>query len=266
MAVSFHPVHLYRCLVCGQEGLNITEDRIYCPQCGQVYPLMHERIADFLSPLPAAPALSPAQSLAHTPLFTWGYERLWRPWSLSLLTGDSFPPEQEASLLRELVGEPSTVLDLGAAHGYWSRMLLTQRPELTLIGIDNAAGVLRESLHQIQPQWTHYSLIRAQAEQLPLATNSVQAVVIGATLNELPLVPCLQEVARVLQPQGVLVSMHSQRVDEGWGHWAQQSLKLSGLQFFSRDELTAACEGVGLRVQRYLSYGVIAFIQAGVVK
>jgi ubiquinone/menaquinone biosynthesis C-methylase UbiE len=145
-------------------------------------------------------------------------------------------------------------------------MLLSRRPELLLIGVDNAVGVLREALQQVQPHWIHYSLVRAQAEQLPLATNSMQAVVIGASLNELPLVPCLEEVARVLQPQGLLVSMHSQRVDEGWGHWAQQTLKLSGLQFLSRDELTAACESVGLRVQRYLSYGLIAFIQARVMK
>jgi SAM-dependent methyltransferase len=262
------PAHLYRCLSCGQEGLSLPParepgfavDRVYCPRCGQVYPILPSGAVDFLATSPAL-SLTPAQAIAHLLGFAWGYDRLWRPWALSLLSGESFGSEREGQLLAELVGEADPVLDLGTAGGYWSRLLLARDPQRTVIGLDNAAGVLAEAAQQAQPQWQHYSLVRARAEQLPLASGAFGAVISGATLNEVPLDPCLEEVARILRPGGVLVSMHSQPV-QGWGQVVQRWLETTGLRFFSADELRQHLEAAGLQLERYLSFGWVAFVQA----
>lgn len=261
------PVHLYRCLSCGREGLAQAPkreqgrpDRIYCPSCGQVYPLLPSGAVDFIGNA-ADLHLSLAQAIAHSPGFAWGYERLWRPWALSLLTGENFGAEREGQILREWVGEADPVLDVGTTGGYWSRLLLAADPERTVVGLDNAAGVLAEAAQQAQPQWHHYSLIRACAERLPLASATFGAVISGASLNELPLEASLAEIARVLKPGGVFVSMHSQRV-AGWGHTLQQWLGVTGLRFFSESELQQHLQQVGLQLDRYLSFGWVAFARA----
>lgn len=267
-SLSALPVHLYRCLSCGQEGLNLppgrepgaAADRVYCPRCGQIYPITPFGAVDFLAAARDLP-LTPAQAIAHLPGFAWGYDRLWRPWALSLLSGERFGSEREGQLLAELVGEADPVLDLGTAGGYWSRLLLARDPQRTVIGLDNATGVLAEAAQQAQPHWQRYSLVRARAEQLPLASGAFGAVISGATLNEVPLDPCLREVARVLKPGGVFVSMHSQQV-QGWGQRVQQLLEATGLRFFSADQLRWHFAQVGLRLERYLSFGWVAFVQA----
>ncbi|MDX2270943.1 MAG: class I SAM-dependent methyltransferase [Cyanobacteriota bacterium] len=262
MSVPVLPLELYRCLRCQQEGLAATADRLYCPQCGQIYPRLNPQTVDFIAPFGDPLPMTPAQAIAHLPIFAWGYEHLWRPRALSVLTGEPFDQEREALLLQALVGDAQPILDLATAGGYWSRLLLRQQPHRRLIGLDNASGVLAEASRQTQPEWDHYTLIHAQAERIPLATASLGAVISGASLNELPLQPCLEEIARVLRPGGVLVSMHSQHLAEGWNHLVQQALQTTGLRFYGEDELRTALAAVGLSMQRYLSYGAVAFVQA----
>lgn len=255
-----YPVDLYQCLVCGQEQLLQTHDRIYCSQCGQVYPFLAQRGVDFSSAQKGY-SLSAAQAIAHTPVFAWGYERLWRPWALTLLTGESFESSREAMLLMDLIQDQDPILDLGTAGGYWSRLILQKDPQRTLIGLDNSTPVLLEAAHHSQPDWIHYSLLKAQAEQLPLRTGSFGAVISGASLNELSLDPCLSEISRILKPGGVFVSMHSQPVS-GAGQVVQQVLQMSGLHFPQQQELEQQLQAVGLHLQSYLSFGWIAFIRA----
>ncbi len=267
-SLSALPVHLYRCLSCGQEGLTQSPrreqgslaDRVYCPSCGQIYPVTASGAVDFIGTSPDL-HLTPAQAIAHSPGFAWGYDHLWRPWALSLLTGESFGAEREGKLLAELVGDRDPILDLGTAGGYWSRLLLARDPQRTVIGLDNAAGVLAEAAQRAQPHWQHYSLMRARAEQLPLASGTFGAVISGATLNEVPLAPCLGEIARILQPGGVFVSMHSQQV-QGWGQTLQHWLGMTGLHFFSEAQLQEQFQQVGLQLERYLSFGLVAFVRA----
>ena len=98
-SLSALPVHLYRCLSCGREGLTqapgreqgSVADRVYCPSCGQIYPITASGAVDFIGSSSDL-HLTPAQAIAHLPGFAWGYDRLWRPWALSLLTGESFGP------------------------------------------------------------------------------------------------------------------------------------------------------------------------------
>lgn len=261
VSVICHPVDRYRCLVCAHEGLAQTQDRIYCPQCGQIYPQRSDRIIDFLPNQTDPGTMTPAQAIAHVPGFGWGYDRLWRPYALSVLSGETFAAEREAALLNELIGTAAPILDLGVAAGYWSRMVLARRPDLSITGIDLSLGVLREAEQQAQPRWIGYGLLRAQAEHLPLATGSIGAVISGGSLNELPLLPTLQEIRRVLRPGGVFVSMHS-RSTEGMGRTIQEWLQWTGLRFYTEAELRQVTTEVGLPIQRYLTFGGIVFMQA----
>ncbi len=259
--MSRFPLHLLQCLVCAHEGLAGAADRVYCPQCGQIYPISDDRILDFMSVSSTRASLTWAQSIAATSTFAWGYDRIWRPWALSFLSGEAFSTEREAALLDDLLGDADPILDLATASGYWSRLILNKRPITTVIGLDQASEVLVEAARQALSEWTHYSLIKARAEDLPLISGSMSAVISGASLNELPLKPCLQEVARVLKPGGVFVSMQTQP-GEGLTDWIQSFLQLTGLQFFSEAKLRQELAAIGLHMDRYLSYGVISFIRA----
>jgi SAM-dependent methyltransferase len=250
------PLALLRCLACGQVGLAATSERVYCPACGEVYPLQNGIVRWIRDPQ----ALTPAQSIAQSPLFAWGYERLWRPWALSLLSGEDFPPHRESQLLWEFLGSPTTVLDLGTGCGYWSRMVLSHAPQTTVLGLDNSWVVLQEAQRQQQPYWPHYVLFYAQAEAIPLGNATVDAVISGASLNELPLAPILAEVSRILKPGGVFVSLHS-RTWEGLAQGIQKLLSQTGLQFFSEMDLRQAGSQVGLRMQRYLTFAAVAMTQ-----
>ncbi len=260
MALS-HPTDLYQCLACGHEGLAEAWDRLYCPRCGQLYPLLSSQAVDFLNSTARSLTLSPAQSMAHLPGFAWGYDHLWRPWALSLLTGEPFDAGREARLLQDLLGEATPVLDLGIAGGYWSRLLLSADPERQILGMDLSAGVLEEAARHSDPAWTGHRLLRATAESLPLISGSLGAVISGAALNELPLEPALHEIARVLRPGGIFVTLHGQQ-DPGWGAGIQQILRLAGLQFPHRMQLRTAFTSAGLTVDRYLSFGPLAWVRA----
>ncbi|MEN9271090.1 MAG: class I SAM-dependent methyltransferase [Thermostichales cyanobacterium HHBFW_bins_127] len=250
------PLGILRCLTCEQVGLAATRDRVYCPACGQVYPFQEGIVRFLTDPQP----LTPAQGLAQSPLFAWGYERLWRPWALSLLSGEDFPPHREAELLLDCLGSPGTVLDLATGCGYWSRMVLSRFPHITLIGLDNSLAVLQEAHRHQQPYWPHYCLIQAQAEAIPLGSQTVEGVICGAALNELPLAATLAEVSRILQPGGVFVSMHSRSLP-GWTQPLQTLLSQTGLHFLSEMDLHQAGSPVGLGVKRYLTFGAVAFVQ-----
>jgi len=256
--LSAYPLDQLQCVTCDHVGLSATSDRVFCPQCGQVLPVV-DGILDCLATVRPSP-LTPAQSVAQSPVFAWGYERLWRPWALSILSGEAFPPHREAQVLQELVGDAELVLDLATGCGYWSRMLLAQDAQRWLVGLDQSLAVLQEAQRQRQPHWRRYSLVRATVERIPLAPQSVSAVISGASLNELPLVATLQEVSRVLKPGGVFVTMHS-RQGEGWAETVQQVLGTMGLQFYSEMDLRQHGDPVHLKLQRYLTYGAVAFAQ-----
>src|SRR5215210_6852749 len=69
----------------------IVGGNLACPACDAHYPV-RAGIADFLGP-PRPP--TPAQVVNELPPTAWAYERLWRPFALSLLSGESFPYRRE---------------------------------------------------------------------------------------------------------------------------------------------------------------------------
>jgi uncharacterized protein YbaR (Trm112 family) len=66
-------------------GGEIVSGALHCA-CGAVYPI-RDGIADFLGP-PRPPTI--AQLTNELPATACEYERLWRPFALTLLSGESF--------------------------------------------------------------------------------------------------------------------------------------------------------------------------------
>ncbi|WP_017324242.1 class I SAM-dependent methyltransferase [Synechococcus sp. PCC 7336] len=261
------PLPLYRCLSCSYSPLLparkspalFADDTAYCAQCGRTYSLLPSGAIDCLGDRPLA--LTPAQAIAQNIPFAWAYERLWRTNALTLLSGQPFSSQREADILNELAGNADPILDLAAASGYWSRLLLAARPKTTIVALEISAPLLAEAAQRARPEWPHYSFARARAEALPFKNDAFAAVMSGGSLNELPFESTLAEVARVLQPQGKFVSMHIQTV-AGLGHILQQAIAPSGMRFYSQSELRQQFQAVGLNIARYLEFGAIVFVQA----
>ena len=112
-----------------------------------------------------------------------------------------------AARVADLYGEraaqaPDTVLDLGSGTGLVARAL-DQRERLPgrLVALDLAHAMTRAGRRPGQPACT------ADAEALPLAADSLDAVVSSLTLQWLNHLPgALAEAARCLRPGGLLVA------------------------------------------------------------
>lgn len=271
VAPSSYPLDLMQCLNCSHTPLSqsgndgkgdaLSYQRIFCSNCGQTYAISASGAIDFLSDEGFVNHLTPAQIIAHNPFFAWSYERVWRGNALSLLAGTSFSDRRESDLLNSWVEDATPILDLAAAAGYWSRMVLRRHPDVTLVALDNSAPLLAEAAQQTRARWPHYSLVRASAERLPFGDRTFAAVLSGGSLNELPVSQTLSEVARVLKPGGTFISMHVRQVND-WGSMFQQMWRWGGLQFFSEADIRRQFDTVGLEVQRYLVFGAIVFVNA----
>ncbi len=103
---------------------------------------------------------------------------------------------------------PSTcrILELGCGTGqlgWHNRERLT--PNWTIILSDFASGMLQAAQRQLQPCPHPFVWLRADAQQLPLAKASVDAIIANHMLYHVPHLPhCLAEIQRVLRPGGRL--------------------------------------------------------------
>lgn len=104
---------------------------------------------------------------------------------------------------------PGNILDVGAGTGYCTRLLQKQYPKAHVHALDLAYPML--SYARQQASWLsrlrhRTSYLCADAENLPLATNSVDMVFSNLTLQWVNrLDQTLAEFARVLRPGGMLL-------------------------------------------------------------
>lgn len=111
---------------------------------------------------------------------------------------------------------PQTVVDLGAGTGSLSKQLAERYPDATVLAIDAVPAMLgrmqpaRTSLWQ---RWTGGAgrgagiceRVLADAEQLPLADNSIDSMILNFLLPFCDAGSVLAEVSRVLSPGGVVM-------------------------------------------------------------
>ncbi|MCF5054838.1 methyltransferase domain-containing protein [Pseudomonas syringae] len=96
------------------------------------------------------------------------------------------------------VGAQSTVIDLGAGTGKFTRLLSTLAPTLIAVEPVQAMGA---QLHRLLPD---VRLVDGTAEAIPLATGSADAVVCAQAFHWFSTQAALAEIHRVLKPGGRL--------------------------------------------------------------
>lgn len=102
-----------------------------------------------------------------------------------------------AIVIENLTTVTGTIVDVGCGNGRYLRRLRAERPDLTSIGFDIAAGILRE---------TPPPVVVADAAALPLQDESVDAALAMHMLYHVNDTEVgLAELSRVLRPHGVLV-------------------------------------------------------------
>jgi 2-polyprenyl-3-methyl-5-hydroxy-6-metoxy-1,4-benzoquinol methylase len=161
------------------------------------------------------------------------YERLWRVRSLSLLSGRSFPNDEE---LRELTAalKPTNdriMLDVACSEGLYGRELA--RHGATVIAVDHSLPFLSRLTKRCQDEHLDRVLpVQAMAQHLPFTSSAFHGVAIGGSLNEIgDRQTALNEMARVAVSGAHVFSMHLLRAHTVAGRLLQTALGPSGITF-----------------------------------
>jgi ubiquinone/menaquinone biosynthesis C-methylase UbiE len=231
-----------------------------CMGCRAAYPIAGG-IADFLGP-PQPP--TPAQRVNDLSATAWFYERGWRLFALTLLSGERFPYRRELPLIAGLV-EPwrgGLYLDIACSNGLYARALArTMRGVVGQVAaVDHSLPMLRQARRYALQAGLRISYLRAKAQALPIAPQSAAGVVIGGSLNEIGDVDaCLAQVRRVLADDGRYVAMTLARATTRAGRRFQQLMGLGGIEFWTPDELAVAFRRHDLRRVAAWKYGLVMF-------
>ncbi|WP_433446026.1 class I SAM-dependent methyltransferase [Streptomyces sp. CA-142005] len=116
-------------------------------------------------------------------------------------------------VVEQLRGVNGCVVDVGCGNGKFIQRLRQDRPDLTLLGLDIAPGILAG---------VHGLVAVADATRLPLATQSADAVLALHMLYHVPDIPqAVRELSRVVARDGlVIASTNSDRdkaeLDDLW--------------------------------------------------
>lgn len=191
------------------------------------------------------------------------YERIWRKRALRLMTGEPFPVEHETQWLRDCTNLQAgeCAVDLGTSTGLYARGL--GETGATIFAVDLAVGMLREAQKYIRREGRRgIVLLRAAAENLPFHDASMDAVVVGGSLNEMrSLRAVLQEAFRVVRPGGRMVTMSLGRAHTPRGRALQKSAGMSGIQFPTVAEFNTHVEAGGWKIAGQESKGIVLFSQ-----
>lgn len=241
----------------------ILEATLVCVECVRRY-AVRAGIADFLGP--PSPT-TPAQMTNEWPLTAWAYERVWRPFALSILTLSRFPYRLELPIVAQLL-QPERgglFLDVACSNGLYARAITRAigRASGHVAAIDHAMPMLIEARRLARNAGLRISFVRAEAQALPFAAAAVAGVAIGGSLNEIgDLAQCLNEVRRVLASEGRFVAMSLTTASTLPGRMIQAALSSGGVVFLEAGSLIAAFANHGLVVDARESRGIVLFTRA----
>ena len=119
------------------------------------------------------------------------------------------------------VAEPKAILDIGCGTGVLLRRLASIYPQAQLVGVDAAAGMIRQAQVALPPG-SSLRFLEARAEELPFPDGSFDLVVSTMSFHHWQdQRRGLAEVRRVLVPSGVFVL--TDVIVGPWLSWALSS-------------------------------------------
>lgn len=238
----------------------IVAGELCCAGCAARFPI-REGVADFLGP-PKPPTI--AQVVNELPPTAWVYERLWRPFALSLLSREAFTYRRELPLITRLV-EPERgglYLDVACSNGLYARAVARTMRGASghVAGIDHALPFLKQARRYALRAGLKISYLRAKAQALPIAGGAAAGVLIGGSLNEIvDLDGCLAEARRALRTDGRYVAMTLAHAATPTGRLIQQLMGMGGIEFWSPEELSGHFARHDLRTVGRWRYGLVMF-------
>jgi len=253
LTLVLQPIHV-------ADDAEIVGGDLVCSGCDAAYPV-RDGIADFLGP-PRPP--TPAQITNEWPLTAWVYERGWRPFALTLLSGESFPYRRELPLVVGLA-EPrrgGLYLDVACSNGLYARALARGMGAAPghVAAFDHSLPMLKQGRAYARAAGLRISFLRAKAQALPMDTHAAAGVVIGGSLNEIgDLDACLAEVRRTLSGDGRYVAMTLARAATAAGRTFQQLMGVGGIEFWTPEELERSFSRHGLRTVARWKHGLVMF-------
>lgn len=233
-----------------------------CNQCDSRFPI-RDHVLDMTQPNDSG-LLTIAGLSNYLPFLSWGYENIWRPRSLTQLSGENFPVERELKLLNDwLAVQPSElVIDLGSSTDRYARGVAKSEPNgsaVSIVAIDMSMGMLRAGrAYACRDGVKNIAHIRAPAQRLPFADASVDALVCGGSLNEFrSMGEALREARRVCKPSGRLFAMSLLKATSFAGRVAQWNASLGGISFPALDQFNETLKASGWQVERQRVFGVV---------
>ena len=237
-----------------------------CKACANWYPI-HQGIGDFLGP---PQPRTPAQQTNEWPLTAWAYERVWRPFSLTLLSSEPFSYRRELPLITGWMDSArgGLYLDIACSNGLYARALARTMAGASghVLGIDHALPMLLEARRRAREAGLRISYLRAEAQDLPICSGVAHGVAIGGSLNEIgDLDQCLNEVRRTLHREGRFVLMALVAARSRIGRLVQQAFAGGGIVFLPTATLIERLQHHELSVIAWQSHGIVVFAKSEVL-
>lgn len=194
----------------------------------------------------------------------WAYERVWRPYALSILSGTPFGYDRESAILTEgYTNTRGLVVDIACSNGLYARTVAKAYPQKSVIGIDRALPMLIEAQRRAVAAQLPISYVRADARVLPMPSGISEHIVIGGSLNEMEDIPqVFAEISRIATPTGTFVNMTLTKASSWLGRIVQALLAPGGITFFRPDTLITQLQSHGWRIHSSTITGIVWFIRA----
>lgn len=194
--------------------------------------------------------LSLAQRSGAWKLTAFLYEKIWRPYSLSILTTGTLTTKDELMYLNEFVSglnENSIVVDLTCSTGFYGRNISKHKPNLTILFCDYSTEMLKAGQKKNRSEKDFY--ISMWAEHRNFVQESVDAYVCGGSWNEIiETEKTIQEMYHSLKAGGRFFWMGILKSEKLTGKILQQMASwLGGLHFESPEEVELKFQTAGFK-------------------
>ncbi|MCX6014698.1 MAG: class I SAM-dependent methyltransferase [Chloroflexales bacterium] len=197
-------------------------------------------------------------------LTAWAYERIWRPYALSIFSGTSFGYDCEQAIVSEsFTPTRGLIVDIACSNGLYARIVAKAYPQKSVIGIDRSMPMLIEAQRRAIAARLPISYIRADARTLPMRSGVAEGIVMGGSLNEMADIPrVFTEISRIATPTSTFVNMALIRATRFFGKTIQSALSHGGITFFQPDAIIAQLTRYGWQIKSSTITGIVWFINA----